>query len=215
MDGLMQLVEALGKTAVSCPNLLNPYASPSPHADSRRHNLYHYLQYMHAQSPTLLLVGEAPGYRGCRLTGIPFTSPQTLQAFLQPRIPQLRMIDEWPKIQREATATIMWECLENGRFLPLLWNTLPFHPHQPGHPQSNRTPTNKELEYGRIFLHHLRHLFPTIKTIAAIGKKAHTTLTHWQLPAQYIRHPSHGGKTNFRTKLIPLLHQHNKPPTPD
>ena len=54
----------------------------------RRHNLTRYLSAMEQSRPTLLLVGEAPGYRGCRLTGIPFTSSHTL---VQEMVPGFEM----------------------------------------------------------------------------------------------------------------------------
>ncbi|UCG25887.1 MAG: hypothetical protein JSW55_07845, partial [Chloroflexota bacterium] len=44
----------------------------------RRANLRLYLSQIAAAGPALLLVGEAPGYRGCRLTGVPFTSEAIL-----------------------------------------------------------------------------------------------------------------------------------------
>lgn len=60
------------------PLLFDPYGLwPDASGNgARRGNLADYLRLMARREPTLLLVGEAPGYRGCRLTGIPFTSPQ-------------------------------------------------------------------------------------------------------------------------------------------
>jgi uracil-DNA glycosylase len=155
---------------------------------------------MQQQQPAILLVAEAPGYRGCRLSGIPFVSPAILQSGAasgwfglgngwQPN-------SEWPEIQGEASATIVWETLEEVRPLPLLWNAFPFHPHQPGQPRSNRPPKRSELEWGRPFLHHLLQLFP-IQTIIAVGNKAEQALTAWGISHSKVRHPSHGGKQAF------------------
>ena len=44
----------------------------------RRENLKLYLEKMKKLNPSFLLLGEAPGYKGCRLTGIPFSSEKIL-----------------------------------------------------------------------------------------------------------------------------------------
>lgn len=38
-----------------------------------RHNLSLYIEQMLYVQPTFLFIGEAPRYRGCGITGIPFT----------------------------------------------------------------------------------------------------------------------------------------------
>ena len=196
-------VDQLGETAVP-PHTFNQYSPNQPENAARRHNLHHYLRQMQQRQPTILLVGEAPGYRGCRLTGIPFVSP----AILQSNIPSglfeggnnWQQSSEWPEIKREASATIVWETLEGMRPLPLLWNALPFHPHQPGMPQSNRTPKKSELAWGRPFLDQLLRIFP-INTIVAVGNKAEQALTGWEIAHSKVRHPSHGGKLDFKRGL--------------
>lgn len=159
---------------------------------------------MHTQKPKTLLVGEAPGYRGCRLTGIPFVSPHIL-AGLNERLNlangrSLQTIAEWPHIQREASATIVWRTIEQWQPLPLLWNVFPFHPHQPNKPQSNRTPTTKEIALGRPFLNNLLVLFPEI-SLVAVGKKAANALSKWELAHTAVRHPAHGGVKQFQATL--------------
>jgi uracil-DNA glycosylase len=164
--------------------------------------LRRYLDQMQPRRPVILLVGEAPGYRGCRLTGIPFVSPAILQASTMSGLLGAdggwQSSGEWSNIQRESSATIVWETLAGLRPLPLLWNAFPFHPHQPGRPQTNRTPKRSELEWGRPFLHHLLQLFP-IQTIIAVGNKAEQALTSWEIAHSKVRHPSHGGKLAFMT----------------
>lgn len=193
-------------TAVPPPHCINPYRGERPFAQQRRHNLQTYLQMMHQQQPTLLLIGEAPGYRGCRLTGIPFTSPHiltTLSNFLGQTTNPFKPVGEWPKIYREASATIVWRTIVSWQPLPLLWNIFPFHPHQPNTPQSNRTPKTSEIAAGRPFLTRLRPLFPQAQ-IVAVGKKAAGALEKWDVVHTAVRHPSHGGAKQFQIGLCKL-----------
>jgi len=89
--------------------------------------------------PEVMLVGEAPGYHGCRFTGVPFTSEYILingigkdsifgkdKGYMKTR--------ESAITKREQTATIVWETMINHDFLPLMWNAFPFHPYKQGNP---------------------------------------------------------------------------------
>ena len=64
--------------AASSATVFNPYAGVDELSAMRRHNLSLYLRRMAERQPRLLLLGEAPGYRGCRVTGVPFTSESIL-----------------------------------------------------------------------------------------------------------------------------------------
>src|SRR3954451_11496200 len=69
----------------------NPYACPD-----RCHNLGAYLAALRSRGYSgHLLVGEAPGYRGCAVTGIPFTSAVVLHRsghpFLRALLPTLKL----------------------------------------------------------------------------------------------------------------------------
>jgi uracil-DNA glycosylase len=189
----------LADTAVP-PHTFNQYSPDQLANAARRINLHRYLHQMRQIQPTVLLVGEAPGYRGCRLTGIPFMSPALLQSGLNGSNSEIlggfQTVAEWPTIRKEASATIVWETLRDLPSLPLLWNAFPFHPHKPGHPQTNRTPKQSELACGRPFLIELLRHFP-IQTVVAVGNKAESALTNWEILYQKVRHPSHGGKAAF------------------
>jgi hypothetical protein len=189
--------------APAAPHTVNPYAGAG--ASARRDNLLLYLTRLAARRPRLLLVGEAPGYRGCAQTGVPFTSRAILlgepspfglfgaaAGFHLPNAPGVPL--------REATATIVWDTLTALGCLPLLWNACPLHPHPPGNPAANRAPTAAELAAGEAALRELLGLFP-VEQVVCVGNKARDALGRWGIAAAAIRHPSHGGKERFAQEL--------------
>lgn len=145
-------------------------------AHVRRERLVRYLDAR--AGARFLLVGEAPGYRGARVSGIPFTSERQLTG----------------SGPAEATATIVQRVLAELGLEEevLLWNVLPAHPHVPGRPRTNRRPSRAEIEAGRPFLDELAHG----RRVVAVGRVAGGALG---LPP--VRHPSHGGAAAFRHGL--------------
>lgn len=208
MSFIRTFIKRLAQTETPA-GLHNQYAGAGRHARTRRANLRRYLQQMAGRKPRVLLVGEAAGYRGCRLTGVPFTS----EAILLRGIPAHDLFgrdngyartNERERVTGEQTATIVWDLLQTLSLLPLLWNALPFHPFRPGEPWSNRTPRVRELALGRPSLHLLLDHFP-INTVVAVGNKAEDALGRWDVPAHKVRHPSHGGKAEFGDGLRTLF----------
>ena len=126
-----------------------------------------------------LLVGEAAGYRGARVSGLPFTSERQVSG----------------SGPAEASATIVQRVLVELAIAEnvLLWNVVPTHPHRPGEPNSNRRPTSSEARDAMRFLHQLAEGRQTI----AVGRLAHAALGD-----PYVRHPSHGGSAAFRSGLL-------------
>jgi hypothetical protein len=146
----------------------------------RRARLRAYLE-VRRDAP-LLLVGEAAGYRGARVSGLPFTSERQLTGYGP----------------AEATATVVQRVLgELGvERRVLLWNVVPTHPHPPGRPHANRAPTAAEVAAARPFLDALA----AGRRVLAVGRVAQRTLD-----APYVRHPSHGGLAAFRSGLMEWL----------
>lgn len=163
----MDLVDRLARARIG--RTYNQYAASS----SLRQRLRGYLE--HRADAGVVLVGEAAGYRGARVSGIPFTSERQLTG----------------SGPGEATATIVHRMLaeldiEND---VLLWNVVPTHP---GSESSNRRPTREEVEAASPFLDELTHG----RVVIAVGRLAADTLE-----APYVRHPSHGGAAEFEAGL--------------
>ena len=175
----------------------------------RRHNLEIYLQEMLDRRPKVLLVGEAPGFRGMRITGVPFTNrvilggPANSFGLFGPGKGYV-LPPEAAGVAAEPTATVLWQVLEEVDFLPLLWSAFPWHTHQPGKPLSNRTPRPSETKLGTPFWQELSELFG-ISTIVAVGNVAQHSLQRSGLDVPKIRHPAHGGRSGFKQGLEQLL----------
>ncbi len=169
-----RLVDALAVARLG--TTFNQYAGST----LRRQRLREYLG-ARAAAP-ILLVGEAAGWRGARLSGLPFTSERQLTG----------------SGPAEATATIVQRALADlgATERVLLWNLVPTHPHRAGEPRSNRPPTQAEIAAASSFLVELARG----RRVLAVGRLAHA-----QLGGPYVRHPSHGGASEFRTGLAAAL----------
>jgi uracil-DNA glycosylase len=176
----------------------NQYARGDRANAIRRRNLDLYLQEI--GSPRMILIGEAPSYRGGRLTGIPFTSEQIMLSGVDGRSlgseRGYRKATSGSRRSTEASATMVWATIACIDPLPLLWNAFPFHPFAPGNPSSNRMPTAGELRIGANFIERLLDLFP-IESVVAIGNQADISLTQLGIAHEKVRHPSQGGKVKF------------------
>lgn len=177
-------------------NTTNLYFGDSIDSKIRRHNLKIYLNKMLTLNPQLMVLGEAPGYKGCRLSGIAFTSERILSGNMFFKNEPFQFINPRNKLEGEISATIVWDAISKLNVNPVIWNIYPFHPHVAENTKSNRTPTKIELEEGKHFLCELLRIFD-IKKIIAVGRKAESQITGIGLPFSYIRHPANRGKVDF------------------
>ncbi len=178
-------------------NTTNLYFGDSRESEIRRNNLKFYLNKMKLVNPNFLILGEAPGYKGCRLSDIAFTSERVLSQNEFFKNEPIQFINEKDKLESEISATIVWTKISKLNEKPLIWNIFPFHPHSVSDTKTNRTPTTKELEEGKSFLDDLLQIFD-IKKIIALGRKPESQLEKISLPFSYIRHPANGGKKQLR-----------------
>jgi hypothetical protein len=181
----------------------------TPENALRRRNLELYLQEMLDRAPKVLLLGEAPGFRGMRITGVPFTNRTMFQGpansfgLFGPGKGYTLPV-EAADVAAEPTATVMWHVLAELEFLPLLWSACPWHTHVPGKPQSNRTPTAAEARLGTPFWQALAELFG-VESVVAVGNVAYRSLQYSGLDVPKVRHPAHGGRSGFKNGLAELL----------
>lgn len=189
----------------------NQYAPGDPNNAIRRENLRLYLLAMATRDPKSLLVMEAPGYRGCRLTGVPVTSRKVLLEGL-PALPifgreaGFRDVGDagFERVYGEQSATIVWSALADLGALPLIWNTFPFHPHRAGKPDGNRRPRALEIAHGAEFLRQIMAIWD-FEQVIAVGNVAYETLRDMRLDCRKVRHPAHGGKKDFVAGLTEFL----------
>lgn len=163
----LELVDRLASTRIGAT--YNQYAD----SELRRDRLRRYLAAR--AGARVVLVGEAAGYRGARVSGIPFSSERQLTG----------------SGPAEASATIVHGVLDELGAAEdvLLWNVVPTHP---GTPTSNRRPTRAEIEASRPFLERLTRG----RRVVAVGRVAEAAVG-----APGIRHPSHGGAAGFAEGL--------------
>ena len=166
-----RFVDSLARARIGAT--FNQYA----HSRLRRERLVAYLESRRAAP--WLLVGEAAGYRGARVSGLPFTSERQLTG----------------RAPGEASATIVQRTLAELGIADdvLLWNLVQTHP---GTRTTNRPPTSREVRAGRAFVDELAR----DRDVIAVGR-----LAQRELGAPYVRHPSHGGAVAFRETLVACL----------
>ncbi len=202
-----QLVDTL---PVGRPGLFNPWRQSCTHdrpINTTEQKLARLAAHLDCNAK-LILVGEAPGYQGCRYSGVAITSERLLLEGMIPRMPALQgRLTDRAKPFSEPSATIVWGKLQELGIAGevILWNSVQLHPHHPSKPHTNRTPTREEFSLGLPALHMLRAHYPNA-TFVAIGKNADDVLSDAGIPATKVRHPANGGANKFRNELEGIIH---------
>ena len=220
MTAITLASEMIATLPVGHPGLYNPWRETCVHdtpdngPEARTERLAAHLDCPH---PRALLIGEAPGYQGCRYSGVAFTSERLLLEGAIPRIaaPAGRLTTR-PLPFSEPSATIVWKALYAQGLAEsvILWNAVQLHPHRPDAPWTNRTPTPEEVALGRPGLEVLRAAFPEVP-ILAVGQKAAGLLEAMGLPvAAVLRHPANGGATRFAQGLAEWVNDVGPDPAP-
>jgi uracil-DNA glycosylase len=168
---MTDLVDRLARARIG--STYNQYARSA----LRRERLRAYLDAKH--DAPIVLVGEAAGYRGARVSGIAFTSERQLTG----------------GGPAEASATIVHRTLGELGLAEdvVLWNVVPTHP---GTATSNRLPTRAEISASLPFLPEVTRG----RTVVAVGRIAASVLD-----APYVRHPARGGAHAFADGLRRML----------
>jgi uracil-DNA glycosylase len=151
----------------STPTLCNFYRDDVEGAERRRQALSTYL--LEHWDANVLMLGEAPGYRGARLSGVPFSAPRHI----------------WGVGTSEASATIVRRELEAHGLMDdvLLWNIVPFHPHKLGEPASNDTPQPEDA----VAHVGLARRLAAGRLVVTVGDVARS---HFPEAFYHVRHPS-------------------------
>ena len=217
LDGVWDFFQERVFPLPSSERLFNPFHDWNPRVDLpagweiRRANLFSYLSSF-TRKPSLLMIGEAAGPWDCRFSGVPFTGEKELSAGALPfrgvrssRDEPLMPIGKRPPYTSHSAA-VFWGVLRLRHPDFLVWNCVPFHPHEKDRILSVRTPDSDEI---RRFVGHLESLGRLLRPagIIAIGRRAEQALTATGLSAPYIRHPSQGGARLFRDAMNRLFEE--------
>jgi uracil-DNA glycosylase len=206
MSNIETFVSELEKTNTPL-NLFNPYKEVCnihdlPNAPAmRRRNLKRLLYAHKERGSQILWIFEAPSHLGARRSGAPFVNERNFEEIEG----LLGTSESFEKATHGAakaalTTVITWKLAQELKLVPLIWETLPFHPHQAGKPLTNRRPSSKEIIAYKHFLLEILEIFSPNRVLA-IGRVAESALDLCGVEATYVRHPAQGGAALFRDQV--------------
>ena len=196
--------------------LFNPCSQSCPNEISKKYYLQrrkNLIAHLSCPDPLCIIIGEAPGYRGARFTGVPFTSEKLLVDQAIPRVdhPKGKRITTRHIPWKEPSATIVWEELHKHQVADrtILFNAVPWHPEGKDGPLSNRPPNAAEKKAGLECLSLFFELFQDIP-VMAMGNIASESLNRLSIEHTKIRHPANGGAPLFRAGDTIFIQKCNK-----
>ncbi|KKN10863.1 hypothetical protein LCGC14_1032390 [marine sediment metagenome] len=195
-------------------NLFNPYTDLCMENDTlnapiiRTQNLMRYLE--KTLDAKIMFIGEAPGYLGCRRTGLPFTDERHLKQAGDFLGTIFQKATDGGK-DKETSALHVWEVMKEVTEIPFIWNIVPMHPfekegcikqeHNEPCQLTNRTPNKKDFDANMKAIEYLMDT-RDFDIIYAIGNKAFDKLTEMGYKhIKKVRHPSHGGSNIFKDTM--------------
>ena len=174
------------------------YSPASAEGTLRRENLGRYLDAV-GSGADMLLVAEAPGWRGMTNTGVPFTSMRELG-------PEYLVPPE-PTAPWEASSRVVQAALAEWRGpVPVAWAIFPHHPFAAPDRLTNRTPRPSEVRDGAPVALALLEALGSggAVRVVAVGRKAQGALALAGIDAIAVRHPAQGGARQFTEQLLAL-----------
>lgn len=176
----------------------------------RKDRLRRFLKLPRDGYPLVLFVGEAPGLHGAAVTGVPFSSVETLTAPGFERLHQVISDEEFATIEgtqpnfKETSARQFWRVVL-AEFedlpLPVVWNAVPFWPLSVS---GNATPSRWEEIEGSRWLETVVN-WCTYAEVVAVGRSAERGLRRIGSQCRYVRHPSRGGASEFESGVRAIV----------
>ena len=176
----------------------------------RKERLRRFLTIPRDGHPLVLFVGEAPGLHGAAVTGVPFSSVETLTAPGFERLHQVNEDEGFDAVAgtqthfKETTAREFWRVVLaefEDMSLPMVWNAVPFWPRAES---GNGTPTRQHEVFGWNWLGAVVN-WCTYTEIVAVGRAAERILRQNDVQCSYVRHPARGGASKFESGVMAIV----------
>ena len=201
-------VERLAAVRLNPETVFNPYSDTCPCGHDlpnapklRRKNLTAVLTAAMSVGPVDLWVGQEPGHKGARRTGLALTDDDTLPRMSEMFGVELEKATRTSGV-REDTAQAAWEILSPlvGKVKVFPWNVFPLHSHDLGSPLSNRKHNAKERAVGGKFLLDIHRILKPRRVIA-IGRRADKFLHRQGIGHRSVPHPARSRRDEFLWKM--------------